>query len=103
MFEIFGYALLGLGIIAGIILAIASTRPDTFETKRTLRIAAAPDQVFPLINNLQQMNTWNPFALRETSGTSDYSGPASGPGARHTFAGRKSGAGHIEILETHAP
>lgn len=99
MLEIVGYVVVGLVVVVAAIFAIAATRPDDFRFARTARIAASPARLFALINDLKQMNTWNPYALRETAGTGSYSGPASGVGARHDFAGAKSGSGHIEILE----
>ena len=103
MLEVFTYLLIGLIVLIGAILALASRRPDTFHWARTQRIEAPPAKLFPLINDLRTMNTWNPFALRETSGTSTYRGPASGPGAAFDFAGGKSGSGTIEILEAQPP
>lgn len=101
--EILGLIVLGvLGVVAAILLA-ASTRADHFRTARTLRIAATPERLFPLINDLRQMNTWNPFALRETEGTAIYGGTASGPGQAYKFVGPKSGAGSIEIVEATPP
>ena len=97
--DILGLLVLGLlGAIAATLIA-ASTRPDQFRTARTLRIAAPPARLFPLINDLRQMNTWNPFALRETLGTAIYGGAASGPGQTFQFAGPKSGSGSIEIVD----
>ena len=103
MLEILGYIALGLIGVIGAILAIASARPDTFQTARTARIGAPPERLFPLINDLRQMNTWNPYALRETGGTTAYKGAASGKGAKFEFAGSKSGAGNIEIVDSSAP
>ena len=99
MLEIIGYIALFLAILVGVIVVAASRRPDNFRFARTARIAASPERLFPLIADLRQMNTWNPYALRDTSGTGSYSGPVSGKGARHDFAGPKSGTGHIEIME----
>ena len=81
------------------LFALAATRPHSFETARTAQIAASPERLFALINDLRQMNTWNPYALRETMGTTRYSGPASGKGAVFEFAGPKSGTGSIEIVD----
>ena len=97
------YVLITLVLAVAVILLVASRRPDHFETSRSLRIAAPPEKLFGLIENLREMNRWNPYALRETGGKADYSGPASGKGARFDFAGGKSGAGYIEILDTAAP
>jgi uncharacterized protein YndB with AHSA1/START domain len=103
MLEIVGYVLLGLVVLIGIILAIASTRPDSFHVSRTRRINAPADRLFGQINDLRLMNTWNPYALRETTGTTSYSGPDSGKGAKFHFDGKKSGSGSIEIIDAAAP
>lgn len=99
MLELAGYVFIALAVAVAAIFAIAAQRPDDFSFARTAMIAATPERLFGLINDLKQMNTWNPFALRETAGQSSYSGPESGPGARHDFAGAKSGTGHLEILD----
>jgi len=103
MLETLGFITLGLLVVVGAILALAATRPDTFQTARTARIVASPERLFSLINDLRQMNTWNPYALRETTGTTAYSGAASGKGATFEFAGSKSGTGSIEIVDASAP
>lgn len=97
--EMLAYIAVVLAALVATILALAARRPDSFRVARTLNIAATPEQLFPLINDLKQMNTWNPYALRDPSGQIGYSGPASGPGARFDFGGKKSGTGHIEITE----
>ncbi len=101
--EVFGYILLGLLLGVAVLLLVASQRPNQFRTERSLTIAASPETLFPLINDLREMNTWNPFALRETGGTAIYSGAASGPGQKFEFAGSKSGAGSIEIVSASPP
>jgi hypothetical protein len=103
MLDLIGFAALALVALIGGILAVAASRPDTFQTARMARIAASPERLYPLINDLRQMNSWNPYALREASGTTTYSGPASGKGAAFAFAGPKSGAGSIEIVDCVAP
>ena len=103
MLETMGYIALGLLVVIGAILALAASRPDTFQTARTARIAAPPERLFSLINDLRQMNTWNPYALRETTGTTTYKGAANGRGAMFEFAGPKSGTGSIEIVDSSAP
>jgi hypothetical protein len=103
MLEILGFIALGLLVIVGALLAIAATRPDTFQTARTARIGATPERLFPLINDLRQMNTWNPYALRDTRSTTTYGGAPSGRGAMFEFAGPKSGSGSIEIVDSAPP
>jgi hypothetical protein len=93
--------LLALAIL--VIGLLAAQKPDTFRVARTARINASPEKIFPLINDLRAMNTWNTFALRDPTSKTSYSAPASGVGAQHTFDGPKSGGGTIEITEVDAP
>ena len=103
MLNALGIIALVLVLAIAAVLACASTRPDGFRVARTARIAASPERLFPMINDLRQMNTWNPFALRDPTGSGTYRGAASGKGAVFEFASRKSGTGSIEITDTAAP
>ena len=38
----------------GALLIFAATRPDTFRVQRSASIKAAPDTLYPLINDLRQ-------------------------------------------------
>ncbi len=97
--------LLALALLAAIsvILFVASRRPDNSRFARSIRIRATPERLFPLINDLRAMNRWNPYANRDPAMTSAYSGPDAGPGATFTFAGKKSGTGHIAITDAREP
>ena len=103
MLDLFATLVFGLVVAAFTVLIAASTQPNTFQTQRSARIDAPPERLFELINNLKTMNTWNPFALRDPGAEIAYHGPASGKGAIHTFDGKKSGTGSIEIVEAAAP
>ena len=100
MLEIIFGVIAALVVIVGVILLMASRKPDSFAYARTRRIAASPEALFAMINDLRQMNRWNPYALREKGGKAEYSGAPSGPGQRFDFAGSKSGTGFVEILES---
>ena len=99
MLTILAYLLMAIVAAIALIAWLASRQPDDFSTSRSRRIAASADVLFPHINDLRRMNEWNPYALRETSGTATYSGAEQGPGARFDFAGPKSGTGHILIVD----
>lgn len=92
-----------LACAIGLLIAYAATRPDTFRIARTMRVAAPPEQVFALIDDLRAMNTWNPFDKQDPDIKGHYSGPARGVGAHYDFDGRKAGTGSVEILESKAP
>ena len=43
--------------------------------------AASPASIHPLINNMQQMNSWNPFVKKDPNLKGSYRGPAEGTGS----------------------
>ena len=86
------------------LLLYASTKPDTCQFARSIRIAAPPERIFALIDDLRAMNGWNPFVKADPNIRLAYSGPANGVGAVNTFDGnRKVGSGRAEIIESVAP
>lgn len=85
------------------LIVFAATRPDTISVRRSLAIRARAEAIFPLIEDLRQFNTWNPYALRDPTASITYEGPDKGKGAIHRFAGPKSGDGHVEIVGTEPP
>ena len=95
----------GVGVLAIIALLVyAATFADTFQVQRTQRINASPDKIFPLINNMHSMNTWNPFAEADPEIKITYTGPESGKGARYEWTGNsKVGQGSIEVTDVAAP
>jgi len=89
-------ALLAVLVIA-IVLLLALRQPDHFEVRRVAVVAAPPEQVYPLIADLNAMSRWNPFDTPEMSGTRQYAGPRQGPGARVEFGGGQAGDGTLTI------
>ena len=103
MLEYLEWTALLLGALLLAIVLIASRRPGSFAFARTMRVSATPERVFPLLNDLKAMNSWNPFVLRDPNIIGEYSGPATGPGARYSFISKKSGTGSCEITDAVAP
>jgi uncharacterized protein YndB with AHSA1/START domain len=95
----------GVGVLAIIALLVyAATFPDTFQVQRTQRINASPEKVFPLINNIHAMNTWNPFSEADPEIKITYTGPESGKGARYQWTGNSQvGQGSIEVVDVAPP
>ena len=85
------------------LLIYAAVRPDTFSLSRSATIAAPADKVFPLINDLRQFNTWNPFAKMDPQGVITYDATTAGVGGAYNWQGEKSGAGRMQIAESVAP
>ena len=93
-------ALLSVAAVSGLLL-FAATRPDTFQVQRSIRIKATPERLFPMINDLHQFNTWNPYNKKDPAMQGTYRGPASGPGAGYDFQGNKEvGKGSIQIVDS---
>ena len=86
------------------LLLYATTRPDTFAVQRSTVVQAGTDRLVPLINDLHQFNTWNPYARKDRAMQINYRGPASGPGAAFDFSGNKdAGKGSVEVTGGQAP
>jgi uncharacterized protein YndB with AHSA1/START domain len=85
------------------LLIYASTKPDQFEVKRSVTINVAPTKIFPLINDLKQFNSWNPFLAEEPTAKLTYEATTAGKGAAYRWEGEKSGAGQMQITESTEP
>jgi uncharacterized protein YndB with AHSA1/START domain len=86
------------------LLIYAASKPSACQFARSIQIAAPPERIFPLIDDLRAMNTWNPFVKADPNIKLAYSGPARGVGAVNSFDGNgKIGAGQAEIIESIAP
>lgn len=98
MFKIIAIAALVI-IIA--ILVFATTKPDTFRVERSTTIKAAPEKIYPLINDLHSWTTWSPYEKKDPDMKRTHSGAASGQGAVYEWDGDKNvGKGRMEITES---
>jgi uncharacterized protein YndB with AHSA1/START domain len=85
------------------LLLYAASKPNSFGVQRSTNIAAPPDKIFPLINDLRAHTTWSPFekdpAMKRT-----HSGAPVGQGAVYEWDGnRQVGSGRIAITDSMAP
>jgi hypothetical protein len=75
-------------------------RPDTQKIVRSADIAAAPEAIFPLINDLKQFSTWSPFE-KDPAMQKVYSGPEQGQGQRMDWNGNSEvGEGSVTVLSS---
>ena len=93
-------ALGGVAVAAvAVLLVAAAFRPDNFEVQRSVRIAAGAERIHPLINDLHEFNTWNPYNKKDPQIKGTYRGPQAGPGAAYEFDGNKEvGKGVVSIV-----
>lgn len=80
-------------VVAGILL------PSTFEVTRSVWIAAVPERIFPLLNDLAAWDAWTPWGDIE----SRLEGPSTGPGARRVWDDRRLGSGSLTITASTPP
>lgn len=95
---------LGLAVLAAVVVAYASTRPDMFRVARSVSIAAPPEAIFPLINDLRKFATWSPYDKKDPDMRRIFSGPESGKGQRYDWEGDSNvGKGWLVVAESTEP
>jgi hypothetical protein len=99
--KFFAIAAIIVVSLVAITLAYAATRPDSFQLARSVSIKAAPEKIFPLIDDLHSFNRWNPFLKNDPGIKLTYSGPAKGKGTAHEWDGNsRVGKGRLEITDS---
>ncbi|MFN4275143.1 MAG: SRPBCC family protein [Ferrovibrio sp.] len=97
-----GAGLLAVAIV--IVLVIAAAKPDVFRVQRSVSIKAAPEKIFPLIDDLHVSMAWSPYEDKDPTMKRSHGGPRSGKGAFYEWDGNKEvGSGRLTITESTAP
>lgn len=92
--------LIVIAVALATVLAYAATKPDTFAVRRSATIAAPPERIFPMIDDLRAQSAWSPFE-KDPDMKRTHSGAARGRGAVYEWDGnRQVGAGRIAITES---
>lgn len=87
-------------LVAGVLL-YAHSRPDYAQIARSVRIEAAPQKIFPFLDDLHLHGAWSPFERLDPAMTRRFSGAARGTGAVYEWEGNgKIGAGRMEIIDS---
>ena len=90
-----------LVVIIAAVLIYAATRPDDFVTARTASIKAAPEAIFPLINDFKRWPEWSPYEKLDPEMKRTLSGGESGKGAAYAWEGNaRAGKGRMEIVNS---
>jgi uncharacterized protein YndB with AHSA1/START domain len=88
-------------VAAGLIYA--ATKPNSFMVSRSASIAAPPERIFPMIDDLRAQSAWSPFE-KDPDMKRTHSGSPRGAGAVYEWDGnRQVGAGRITITESVPP
>lgn len=95
------YVLVGLVAMVGLLVIYAAFKSKDLRVSRSLMMVAPADKAFEQVNELANMNAWNPFLRVDPKAKVTYEGPASGVGSICTWDGdRNVGAGQQTIIET---
>ena len=95
--------IIAVAIVVAAALAYAASKPDTFTVSRATLIAAQPEQIFPMIDDLHTQSAWSPFE-KDPNMKRTHSGSPRGTGATYAWDGnRKVGAGRIAITDSVPP
>lgn len=95
--------LVGLIVVLIVALvAIAYLLPREVSVARSIEIAAAPDAIFPYLNNHKASNEWSPWAEKDPNTKWTFTGPESGVGAKMKWESESDqvGTGTSEIIKS---
>ena len=97
----FSTILIVLVVIIAAVLIYAATRPNDFVTTRTATIKAAPEAIFPPINDFSRWPAWSPYEKLDPNMKRTLSVAPSGKGAAYAWEGNgKAGKGRMEIVNS---
>ena len=86
-------ALLAVFLVVGLLL------PRRVEVTRSLPVPAAPEAIFPYLEDLEAWTEWTPWGEVE----SEVQGHSSGPGATRIWDDPAFGSGSLTLLEVERP
>ena len=97
-------AAVAIAAILAFVVIFAATRPNTLRVQRSLTIDAAPERIFPLIDDFHNWPRWAPQDKEDPSMKRTYSGAAFGTGAVSDWeSSGNAGKGRMSIVESTSP
>jgi uncharacterized protein YndB with AHSA1/START domain len=104
MLEIIAIIAAVIGVAIAVVLVLAANKPDTFSVQRATTVKAPPEEIFLLIDDFRQWESWSPYEHKDPAMKRSYSGAESGKGAIYAWQGNRNvGSGRMEILDASAP
>src|SRR5215469_1450833 len=93
--------LASLAALVGGLLLYAHSRPDYASVARRIRIQAAPQAIFPFVDDLRLFGAWSPYEQLDPAAKRRFSAVTRGTGAVYEWDGNdKLGSGRLEIIDT---
>lgn len=97
MLKKIGIAVLVLLVL---LLGVIFTRPDDFAVTRSRTMTAPPAAVYANIADFRRWPEWSPWEARDPNMKREYSGAATGNGAKYAWTGNDDvGQGRMTITE----
>jgi hypothetical protein len=89
-----------IALIAVLVLVVA-TRSSHLHVERSATVEAAPDMVFPLINDFHAWSSWSPWEKLDPEMKREFSGASQGKGAWYGWSGNDQvGVGNMQITDS---
>ena len=93
-----------VAVLIAAVLALATTKPKTFEVQRSISIKAPREKIFALINDFHSWSGWAPQDKLDPTMNRTYGGAANGKGAVSEWNSTGSaGKGRMSITESVPP
>ena len=86
-------------LVAGLAV-IGFFLPSKFKIERSITIAAPAEKIYPMISETRKWPIWTVWNERDPNMKIDYTGPASGAGAKWTWQSKTEGNGSMEFTST---
>ncbi len=89
----------GLALLVVALVAVGFILPSKFKVQRSIDIAAPAERIYGLIADPREWKRWTVWNQRDPSMKIEYSGPASGTGARWSWQSKSEGNGSMEFTD----
>jgi hypothetical protein len=88
-----------VGIVILALVVISQFLPGKYHVERSVVMAAKPEVIHPLINNLKQWQDWSPWtAAKDPTVVYAYEGPEEGVGAISKWDSKQWGQGEMKLI-----
>jgi effector-binding domain-containing protein len=91
---------IGLVVLVAAAVGVAFVLPQHPHTQRETIIAATPEQVFAVVDDMSRWNDWAPWAKMDPDMKQKFDGPAKGVGAKMSWTSAKLGNGSMTVIES---
>lgn len=85
--KILKYLLYFVGVLVLIAIVLGFVGPKSFDFNRSAIIPGSPEQVWPYVSSLQNMQLWSPWAEKDTAMVVEYTGTDGAVGSMSSWSG----------------